>query len=84
MNDFLEWQDMLSSSASDYTEALVEEAKTFKTPEAGVNMLKGLKQDFPNGYSGTVDQAIINVMNQVINDAIREVCKQAMKQKWSD
>lgn len=84
MNNFLAWQDVLNSSASDYTETLIEEAKTCKTPEAGVNMLKGLKQGFPNGYSGTVDQAIINVMNQVIDDAIREVRKQAMKQKWSD
>ena len=75
---------MLDMDASMYTQALVEEAKTLPTPQKGINMLKGLKQGFPDGYHGTVDEAIINVLNNVIDDAIKEVRKQALNKNWSD
>lgn len=84
MKNFLAWQDQMNADSDMYVDVLVEEAKTCKTPEAGVKMLKGLKQGFPDGYSGTRSQAIINVMNQTIDDAITKVRKLAMKQKWSD
>ena len=75
---------MLDMDASMYTQALVEVAKTLPTPQKGINMLKGLKQGFPDGYHGTVDEAIINVLNNVIDDAIKEVRKQALNKNWSD
>ncbi|WP_278963782.1 hypothetical protein [Lactobacillus apis] len=53
-------------------------------PPKGTNMLKGLKQGFPNGYHATTEEAIINVLNNVIDDAIQEVRKQGLAQKWSD
>lgn len=84
MNDFLKWQDQLSQNASVFTMSLVNEAKTLPTPQKGINMLKGLKQGFPDGYHGTVDEAIINVLNNVIDDAIKEVRKQALNKNWSD
>lgn len=84
MNDFLKWQDQLTQDASMFTTSLVNEAKTLPSPQKGINMLKGLKQGFPDGYHGTVDEAITNVLNNVIDDAIREVRKQALSQNWSD
>lgn len=47
-------------------------------------MLKGLKQGFPEGYHGTTQEAIINVLNNVIDDAIKEIYKQGLERKWSD
>lgn len=66
------------------TRSLVEEAKTLPMPPKGTNMLKGLKQGFPNGYHATTEEAIINVLNNVIDDAIQEVRKRGLAQKWSD
>lgn len=84
MNDFLKWQDTLDDAANMYTTVLVREARTLPNPKKGIEMLKGLKQGFPEGYHGTTQEAIINVLNNVIDDAIREIYKQGLEQKWSN
>lgn len=84
MNDFLKWQDTLDEAAGLYTTVLVREARTLPSPKKGIEMLKGLKQGFPEGYHGTTQEAIINVLNNVIDDAIREIYKQGLAQKWSN
>lgn len=84
MNDFLKWQDTLDEAASLYTTVLVREARTLPNPKKSIEMLKGLKQGFPEGYHGTTQEAIINVLNNVIDDAIKEIYKQGLAQKWSN
>lgn len=84
MNDFLNWEDELDQNAKTYTAALINEAKTLPSPKKGIDMLKGLKQGFPEGYHGTTQEAIINVLNNVIDDAIKEIYKQGLERKWSD
>lgn len=84
MNDFLNWEDELDQNAKTYTATLINEAKTLPSPKKGIDMLKGLKQGFPEGYHGTTQEAIINVLNNVIDDAIKEIYKQGLERKWSD
>lgn len=84
MNDFLNWEDELYQNAKTYTAALINEARTLPSPKKGIDMLKGLKQGFPEGYHGTTQEAIINVLNNVIDDAIKEIYKQGLERKWSD
>ena len=84
MNDFLSWEDELNQNAKTYTAALINEARTLPSPKKGIDMLKGLKQGFPEGYHGTTQEAIINVLNNVIDDAIKEIYKQGLERKWSD
>ena len=84
MNDFLKWEDELDQTAKMYTTALINEARTLSSPKKGIDMLKGLKQGFPEGYYGTTQEAIINVLNNVIDDAIKEIYKQGLAQKWSN
>ena len=84
MNDFLKWEDELDQNAKMYTIALINEARTLPSPKKGIDMLKGLKQGFPEGYHGTTQEAIINVLNNVIDDAIKEIRKQALNKNWSD
>ena len=84
MNDSLNWEDELDQNAKTYTAALINEARTLPSPKKGIDMLKGLKQGFPEGYHGTTQEAIINVLNNVIDDAIKEIYKQGLERKWSD
>lgn len=84
MNDFLNWEDEIGQNAKTYTAALINEARTLPSPKKGIDMLKGLKQGFPEGYHGTTQEAIINVLNNVIDDAIKEIYKQGLERKWSD
>ena len=84
MNDFLNWEDELDQAAKMYTTALINEARTLPSPKKGIDMLKGLKQGFPEGYHGTTQEAIINVLNNIIDDAIKEIYKQGLAQKWSN
>ena len=84
MNDFLKWEDELDQNAKIYTTALNNEARTLPSPKKGIDMHIGLIQGFPEGYHGTTQEAITNVLNNVIDDAIKEIYKQGLAQKWSN
>ncbi|RVU69789.1 MULTISPECIES: hypothetical protein [Lactobacillus] len=81
MNNFIKWQDRLEDEAETYKQELVNEALTCGTYDKGIKFLKGLKQGLPTAYSGTPEQVISNLLDSVIEDAIRDVRDKALKAK---
>ena len=84
MKDFFDFVDEMKTKAPVIKDGLVEEAMEKGRPVDGVKFLKGLKEGFPDGFTGTVDQSITNTANQIVDDAIKELRKKAMSRKWSD